>query len=180
MSASINNLTNGLAAKRDAKRLGMLFASLFADITALRAAGSAVLFNSGALAIKAGASALAKTVNTVYFKIGASVYSKAAADMAALSGSVTNAKFNIFCFYVDAAGALTTVMGTEGATLAAVVPPAATTTKAMIGFVVINPTGTGPFVGGTTALDDGTVVPNAAYVNTVGDSAFIATLTTTA
>ena len=38
--------------------------------------------------------------------------------------------------------------------------------KALIGFVVINPTGTGNFVGGTTPLDDATVVPNAAYVNT--------------
>jgi hypothetical protein len=38
----------------------------------------------------------------------------------------------------------------------------------MIGFVIINPTGTGPFVGGTTALDDATVVPNAVFVNVTG------------
>lgn len=37
---------------------------------------------------------------------------------------------------------------------------------AVFGYVIINPTGTGNFVGGTTALDDGTVVPNAVYVNT--------------
>jgi hypothetical protein len=40
--------------------------------------------------------------------------------------------------------------------------------KAQLGFVIINPTGTGPFVGGTTPLGDATVVPNAAYVNTIG------------
>ena len=40
--------------------------------------------------------------------------------------------------------------------------------KALVGFVVINPTGTGNFVGGTTALDDATVVPNAAYVSCGG------------
>lgn len=31
--------------------------------------------------------------------------------------------------------------------------------------MIINPTGTGDFVGGTTALDDATVVPNAVYLN---------------
>lgn len=88
--------------------------------------------------------------------------------MAALAGTVTNAKFNVFAFYVDAAGTLTSAMGTEGATLTAVVFPTVATTKAVIGFVIINPTGTGNFVGGTTALDDATVVPNAVYVNTPG------------
>ena len=36
--------------------------------------------------------------------------------------------------------------------------------------MVISPTGTGNFVGGTTPLDDATVVPNAAYVNLVAAS----------
>ena len=127
------------------------------------------LFNTGALAIKAGASALAKTVNTVYVMIDGAVFSKAAADMAALAGSVTNAKYNVFVFGVNSAGTLTTQMGTEGATLGAVVFPTLADGVIAIGFVIVNPTGTGPFVGGTTALDDGTVVPNAVYVNTVGE-----------
>lgn len=129
---------------------------------------SKAIYNSGALAIKAGSSAVVKTVNTVYGQIGAALFSKAAADMAALVGTVTNAKFNVYVFMVDAAGTLTTSMGTEGATLGAVVFPAVAATKAVIGFVIINPTGTGNFVGGTTALDDGTVTPNAVYVDTVG------------
>lgn len=126
------------------------------------------IFNTGGLAIKAGGSAVAKTVNTVYGMINGALVSKAAADMAALSGTVTNAKFNVFCFFVNAAGTLSTAMGTEGDTLAEVVFPsrAADPTYAMIGFVIINPTGTGNFVGGTTPLDDATVVPNAVYVNT--------------
>lgn len=125
------------------------------------------LFNVGGLAIKAGASALAKTVNTVRFLIQGSLASKAAADMAALAGTVVNATFNVYCFYVNASGTLTTVMGTAGASLAAVVfPTFDPTSVAMLGFVIINPTGTGNFVGGTTALDDATVVPNAVYVDT--------------
>jgi len=127
------------------------------------------LLTTGALAIHGSASALAKTANTIYFHIDGNVFSKAASDMAALSGTVTNAKFNVFVFGVNSAGTLSTTMGTEAATLGAVVFPALADGVVPIGFVIINPTGTGNFVGGTTALDDATVVPNAVYVNTVGD-----------
>lgn len=122
--------------------------------------------NTGALAIKTAGSALAKTVNTVYFRIDGKVYSKAAADMAAFAGTVTNAKFNIFVHTVNAAGTLATHMGVEAATLGGVTLPTIPDGEVMLGFTVINPTGTGNFVGGTTALDDATVAPNAAYVNT--------------
>lgn len=124
------------------------------------------VLSSGGLAIKASSSALAKTANAVKYMIDGALYSLAAGDMAALAGTVTNAKFNVFVFTVDASGTVATQMGTEGATLGAVVWPTIADTKAVIGFVIINPTGTGNFVGGTTALDDTTVVPNAVYVNT--------------
>jgi hypothetical protein len=127
------------------------------------------LLVSGALAIHGSSSALAKFASTIYFMIDGQCYSKATADCAALAGTVTNAKFNVFVFSVNAAGTLATQMGTEAATLGAVVFPAVADGSVAIGFVVINPTGTGNFVGGTTQLDDGTVVPNAAYVNTVGE-----------
>ena len=124
------------------------------------------LLKSGGLAIKIGGSALAKTANAIYFLIDGKIYSKVAADMAALSGTVTNAKFNVFVFSVDNAGTLTTQMGTEAATIGGVVFPTIADGNVVIGFVVINPTGTGNFVGGTTALDDITVVPNAVYIDT--------------
>lgn len=124
---------------------------------------------SAGLAIKAGGSALAKAVNvTVASANGVLVKLTANTDMAALSGTVTNAKFNVFVFTVNSAGTLYTQMGTEGGTLAAVRWPAIDQKRAIIGFVIINPTGTGNFVGGTTPLDDATVVPNAVYVNTQG------------
>lgn len=88
--------------------------------------------------------------------------------MTALSGTVTNAKFNVYVYYIDSAGTLTTTMGTEGATLAAVVIPVVPVGKAVIGFTIINPTGTGNFVGGTTLFNDATVVPNAVHVSVVG------------
>lgn len=122
--------------------------------------------NSAGLVIKAGGSALAKAGNDFYAVANGKLVTKTAnTDMAALSGTVTNAKFNVFMFYIDSAGTLTSQMGTEGASLATVVFPVTPDNKAPIGFVVINPTGTGNFVGGTTALDDATVAPNAAYIN---------------
>jgi hypothetical protein len=135
----------------------------------LQRAAITSLLNTGALAIHGSASALAKFVNTIYFMIDGQVYSKTAADCAALAGTVTAAKFNVFVFSVNAAGTLATQMGTEAATLGGVVFPSVPDGSVAIGFVIINPTGTGNFVGGNTALDDATVVPNAAYVNTVGD-----------
>lgn len=131
-------------------------------------AGPSTVYNSAGLAIKTSSSALAKSANAVYANVGGTLVTKAAGDMPALSGTVTADAFNVFSFFIDAAGTLTTVMGTEGATLAEVVMPRSTSERALVGFVVINPTGTGNFVGGTTALDDGTVVPNAVYVNNVG------------
>lgn len=136
--------------------------------TGATVAGQSAVFNSGALAIKNASSAVVKTASTIYALVGGVMVSKAASDMAALVGTVTAAKFNVFAFFIDAAGTLTTGMGTEGDTLASVVIPQASSTRAMIGYVIINPTGTGNFVGGTTNLDDSTVIPNAAYVNTIG------------
>ena len=87
-------------------------------------------------------------------------------DAFTLAGTVNNATFNVFVMTITAAGTCTARMGTAGATRAAVVWPAIPDGEVVVGFVEINPTGTGNFVGGTTALTDGTVVPNAVYVNT--------------
>lgn len=130
---------------------------------------STLCLSSAGLVIKAGASAIVKAGTVFYASAQGVLVTKAAnTDMAALSGTVTNAKFNVYAFFIDKAGTLTSAMGTEGTTLAAVIFPPLPQGKALIGFVVINPTGTGPFVGGTTALDDATVVPTAVYVNTNG------------
>lgn len=127
------------------------------------------MLNTAALVIKAGGSTLAKTGAAACYAVANGILQKiaAATDMPALVGTVVNATFNVFCFYIDSAGTVTVALGTAGATLAATKFPQVPTQKAFIGFVVINPTGTGDFVGGTTALDDGTVVPNAAYISLV-------------
>lgn len=126
---------------------------------------SSLLMNSGGLEIS-GTATLAKTANTIYFFAKGVPGSLTTSNMAALSGTVVNATFNVFCFFIDSAGNLTSAMGTAGATYAAVVFPQFPENKALIGFIIINPTGTGNFVGGTTGLADSTVVPNTVYVNT--------------
>jgi len=146
--------------------LRRIMLSVLADLTVFTATGNTTNLVTGGLAIKAGGSVLAKTVNTVYGFVDGVLFTKAAADSAALAGTVSNAAFNVFVFSCEVDGTMVTTMGTEGATLAAVVFPAVPTDAAVLGFVVINPTGTGDFVGGTTDLDDATVVPTAAYVNT--------------
>jgi len=135
----------------------------------LQRASINALLVSGAAAIKAGGSALAKTAATIYFTVDGTLYSKAAADLSAFAGTVANATFNVFVFTVNSAGTFKTYMGTAGATLGAVVLPTTADGEVPVAMVVINPTGTGGFVGGTTALDDATVVPNAVYINLLGE-----------
>ena len=126
-----------------------------------------ICLSSAGLAIHGSASALAKAGSAFKAYVeGTYVHKAASTDMPALSGTVTNAKFNVFVFTIDASGNLKTYAGTQGSTRAAVVFPTITDGEVVIGFVEINPTGTGDFVGGTTALDDATVAPNAVYVNT--------------
>lgn len=128
---------------------------------------STLPLNSAGLVIHGAGSTLAKTGGSVFYALANGILQKVAAstDMPALSGTVTNATFNVFCFFIDSGGTTTSAMGTAGSTLANVVFPQKPSRKAMVGFVIINPTGTGDFVGGTTALDDGTVVPNAVYIS---------------
>jgi hypothetical protein len=110
---------------------------------------------------KVRTSAAAYSVND-----GALVLKASTDNLFTLAGSVTNAKFNVYVLTLTAAGGATARMGTEGATIGALLFPAIPAGEVVIGFVIINPTGSGNFVGGTTALTDATVVPNAVYVNT--------------
>lgn len=129
--------------------------------TPLNSAGL-VIHGAGGTVPKIGASDFYALANGIMVKIAAST------DMPALAGTVVNATFNVFCFFVDSGGTKTSVMGTAGSTLAKVAFPQFPEGKALIGFIIINPTGTGNFVGGTTALDDATVVPNTVYVSPNG------------
>ncbi len=123
-----------------------------------------LVFNSAGLAIKTGGSALAKSVNTITFVVDGVIAQKAAADMAALSGTtVADGSKNVYVFCVDASGTLTTLPGTQSTTIAGITWPTIVDGTTVIGFLLISTSGA-TFVPGTTALDAGTVT--ATYVNT--------------
>lgn len=120
---------------------------------------------SAGLVIKAGGGVLAKTgASTFYAAVDGKLRSIAAAtDMPALTGLVITANsFNVACFFVDEAGTMSALFGTEGTSIAAVKFPAFPEKKALIGFLLITHSST--FTGGTTPLDTATTV----YVSPLG------------
>lgn len=124
------------------------------------------LNNTYTLAIKAGGSPTVKNSGTIHAMSNGRVYYVANnTDMPALSGTVTNGSRNVFVFS-SKEGTLYTHMGTEGSSIQDVVFPKISADHTIIGYIVVYPTGTGNFVGGTTPLDDATVVPNTLYVVT--------------
>ena len=124
------------------------------------------LISTGTLAI-ATTTTKVRTSAACYYVVDAALCLKASTDnLWTLSGTVNNATFNVFVLTLNAAGTATARMGTAGATIGAVLFPQIPEGEIVVGFVIINPTGTGNFVGGTTALTDATVVPIAVYVNT--------------
>ena len=124
-----------------------------------------VLTTAG-LVIGSSSKKAVKIANTIYAIIDGVLVKKTTAEIA-LAGTVTNEKFNVFVLSMVAAGTVVATMGTEGATIGAVVFPAVPASSVVVGFVIVNPTGTGNFVGATTDLDDATVVPNAVYVSSI-------------
>lgn len=141
--------------------------AMYADTVAVRARQKTLIFNSAGLVIAAGKKT-ANIANTTYGIANGVLFKKTTADCSALAGTVANAAYNVYVFSIDSAGTVTTAFGTAGASLGAVVFPAVVANKPIIGFVIVNPTGTGNFVGGTTDLDDATVVPNAVYISVTG------------
>lgn len=131
----------------------------------LQAAAVDAVLNSAGLAIGSSSKKAVKIANTTYALVDGALVKKTTAEIA-LSGTVTADAFNVFVLVIDGAGTVSALMGTEAATLGGVEFPTIPDDSAVIGFVIVNPTGTGDFVGGTTDLDDATVVPNAVYVNT--------------
>lgn len=126
-----------------------------------------MVFNTAGLTIGSSSKAKPKIANTIYALINSVLVKKTTAEITlTTANNVANAKFNVIVLSMNASGTVTPTNGTAGDTIGAVVFPAVPANEVVIGFVIINPTGTGGFVGGTTELDDATVVPNAVYVNT--------------
>ncbi len=123
-------------------------------------------FNSAGLVIGSSANTKVKIANTVYYFTSAGALASKASAEVAIAGTVANAAFNCWLLSMNDAGTVTATLGTAGATLGAMVIPEVPAGSIALGIVIVNPTGTGDFVGGTTPLGDATVVPNAVYIST--------------
>lgn len=126
---------------------------------------SCQMYSNSTLVIKAGGSTLAKTGAAISYGVvaGKPIIIAAGTDMPALTGlSITANKFNLICFFVDAAGTLSVLMGTEGATAGAARFPSFPSGKTLVGFLSVTHSST--FTGGTTALDTATTL----YFSPVG------------
>ena len=156
--------------------------ALLTDFAALRSKLNTNMLTKPGLAIKAGGSALVKAATaSVALVAGVPVYIPANTDMSALAGTLATANSAAWAFYVDAAGVITTSTKTADVAthaLAVAAVPAPPTDKAMIGFIVVaNATGSN-FVGGTTALDTGSLTVT--YYDTTGPDVFAGAVTATA
>lgn len=143
-------------------------ADIRSALTKLQINAVDLVLSSAGLAIGSSSKKAIKIVNTIYYMIDGVLYTKASAEVAftATTHDVANAKFAVFVLSIDSAGTVTITKSADADSLAAVVFPTVPDDEVVIGFVIINPTGTGAFDATSTDLDDGTVVPNAVYVNT--------------
>lgn len=144
---------------------GLSNANMYSAIQKIQRTICDVALTTGGLVIGSSAAAKVKIATTVYGWVNGILVKKTTAEIA-ISGTITADKFNVYVLTLKSDGTVTVAMGTEGATIGAVVMPTIPDDEAVIGFVIINPTGTGNFVGGTTELGDTGVVPNAVYVDT--------------
>jgi hypothetical protein len=123
-------------------------------------------FNAAGLVIGSSEAEKVKIANTVYYFTSTGALAKKASAEVAIAGTVANGKFNCWLLSMDDAGTVTATLGTVGDTLAKMVIPEVPDGEISLGIVIVNPTGTGDFVGGTTELADATVAPNAVYIDT--------------
>lgn len=163
MHDTVRRYVAAMASERDkAALLPVLEAGSNLDSSTMLTTAGLVIHGSASTLAKTGAAVTYGFANGVLFKIAGST------DMPALVGSVANAAFNVFCFFIDASGNATSAIGSAGTSLATIQFPSIPIGQTMVGFLIINPTGTGAFIGGTTALDDATVVPGVVYISPTG------------
>jgi hypothetical protein len=129
------------------------------------ASGQSALLGSTTLAIGSVSAADVKVTNNSYALVGGVLVAITAAEVDLTGIDITDGTSNAVGIFVNAAGTLSAVAGTAAATVAGIVLPQASATRALLGYVIITTTGA-DFTGGTTLLSAGTVTD--VYIDTVG------------
>ncbi len=160
MKGTLSQFINAIPDSTMARKLQFVLEALCDRMACAMLASAAIVIN-GASAVfpKTGATAVYALVSNALVAIGAGT------ALPSPVGTVAQNTFNVFCYYIDVAGALTVLMGTPATTLAGVVFPDPPQGKTMIGGFSVNPT-TASFIGGTTALDAANT--NVVYFSPVG------------
>ena len=130
---------------------------------------SSVCLSTAGLAIKTGSSLLVSVKTACKVLADGKLVTVGTQDCAVLAGTITATYYNVFCFFCDSAGTLTTAMGTEAATLAAVKFPPIPEKKAMVGFITILAGDSNAFIGNDATsgvLDSTTYAKTITYTNT--------------
>jgi hypothetical protein len=148
------------------------------EVNKIRAGLVNITMQSAAIAIATTKTKIKTVTDPIAYLIDGVFYSKAATDnFWVLTGfTCTNALYNKCLLCIDASGNMQIAAGTEAATANAVTLPTIPASYAVVGVVQVHPTGTGNFTGGTTELDDATVVPNATYTNLAFHASTLAAL----
>ena len=158
---SLTNYTNAMSCSSDGISVNQMVKPLYDGL-------SSHCLTSAGLVIKAGGGLLVKAGSAFWAMADGVLVNKAAnTDMAALSGTILPLTHNVFCFFIDKAGTLTSAMGTTSLTASgysAIVFPPMPEKKAMIGFVYVAGHATNTFIGndGTAGVLDGTTYTLAA------------------
>lgn len=152
MLDTVARFLSGIAAVRDRDAVRSVVSPIADRMS------SQCILQTEELVISSGGAATAKTgAADAYFVAGGSLVKVAASTtLPALSGTIAANKFNVFAFFVDGAGNLTSAIGKEGATLGACRYPEFPKGKALVGALAITHNAT--FTGGTTPLDTATTV----------------------
>jgi hypothetical protein len=146
MVETLSRLLNALSIRRDVNVYRLVLAPTV-DLQSCQSFISATIVPSvGAVTAKVGA--------VDWYGIASGVLVKVAATtvLPALVGTIAQNTFNVYAYYVDSAGVVTSQMGVAGTTLAGVKWPTRPTGKAYLGASLFNPTAAS-FIGGTTLAD---------------------------
>jgi hypothetical protein len=130
---------------------------------------SSCCLSTAGLAIKTGGSLLVSVKTACKVLADGKLVTVGTQDCAVLAGTINIAKYNVFCFFCDSAGTLTTAMGTEATLLSDVKFPPIPEKKAMIGFITILGGDANAFIGNDATsgvLDSTTYAKTITYTNT--------------
>jgi len=164
MIDTLSRYLTALANTTTARALQPLFQGLMDRYAAqmLSPAGIIIFGGSSANAKTGLAAVLALTNNG---NAAALVSVAASTTLTPNTGLTLINTFNVYLFYINGAGTISTSMGTAATTLAGVAFPQMPNGRACIGGFTVNPTA-GTFTGATTALDAANT--NVVYFSPVG------------